>query len=645
MNTKQITATLLTAIFLISALAVIAPMPTVNAQKELHVYGYGNTLHVADGATQWAEISIPVDIPIEEISELTFWEMIESYGANGWDVNIILGVDANNDGAFTADVAGWHIGSNAWTLTALNGDTFIEMDGPAKDPTTNVWKEINALTTAQWWTPDQSGAGFAKSDTYPWTFYGTFADLINVFIPDPTQTSLIPDTSVHVKVIKLVIGGSGSWVDETAYLSSLTINGETYYLTIQKAIDDAVEGGTILVHPGTYSENVVINVDQLTLESTTQYEANIQGHVRIEGDGVSVVGFKITDFTNYWGEYDGVWVFGQNAKVEDNLIDGTGIDPVANMVIGIQTLYGGTASADILNNQIVNVRMGIYIQAFNGGLFVVRGNTIEHTAWCAIGIDSDAGAEISGNTINDCKVGVEIFRGNVEITENAFAGGSTGMSLYDVTDVVVKYNDIVGHSDYGVNNLDAEIVDATLNWWGDPSGPYHATTNPDGKGDKVSDNVNYTAWLAHPKDWTPPPDPLVNTGTASGTNGLGEVVTDTDSWSIDIIATPTPVSTWPPEPYRPPVNLTEVRGNAETILSTLGEEPDNDHDGVVDIADAFDQLVDAGLLRTPSFTFDPDVASNMLTALESVYGANLVNFPSLEGRVWLLYMLTYLPSS
>ena len=138
---------------------------------------------------------------------------------------------------------------------------------------------------------------------------------------------------------------------------------------------------------------------------------------------------------------------------------------------------------------------------------------------------------------------------------------------------------------------------------------------------------------------------MVNTATSSGTNGLGEPVTDTDSWSIDVSATPTPVPTWPPEPYVPPVNLTEVRGNVETILSTLGEEPDNDHDGVVDIADAFGQLRNAGLLWTPSFTFDPDAASNTLMALQSVYGENLESFPSVEGRVWLLYMLEYLPSS
>jgi len=129
---------------------------------------------------------------------------------------------------------------------------------------------------------------------------------------------------------------------------------------------------------------------------------------------------------------------------------------------------------------------------------------------------------------------------------------------------------------------------------------------------------------------------------------------DLATFTVEAPPTPPPViPTWPSEPYIEPVNITEVRGNADTILSLgeavpAGDDPtlmelDYNHDGFVDIADAFDQLRNAGLLRTPSFTFDPDAASNTLMALQSVYGANLESFPSVEGRVWLLYMLGYLP--
>jgi len=219
------------------------------------------------------------------------------------------------------------------------------------------------------------------------------------------------------------------------------------------------------------------------------------------------------------------------------------------------------------------------------------------------------GTVVEGNTITGCTYGVRIREGWSDFTETSIN--------YDIAGTSINRNDITGNMEYGVYNGVESMVDATLNWWGDASGP--SGVGP-GAGDAVSGNVDFRPWLTNPKDWTPPP-PVV--------------------------------PTWPPEPYIEPVNITEVRGNADTILSLgeavpAGDDPtlmelDYNHDGFVDIADAFDQLRNAGLLRTPSFTFDPDAASNTLMALQSVYGANLESFPSVEGRVWLLYMLGYLP--
>ena len=39
------------------------------------------------------------------------------------------------------------------------------------------------------------------------------------------------------------------------------------------------------------------------------------------------------------------------------------------------------------------------------------------------------------------------------------------------------------------------IVDAKDNWWGDLSGPYHPTLNPDGLGDEVSNYVSFMPWF------------------------------------------------------------------------------------------------------------------------------------------------------
>jgi hypothetical protein len=61
--------------------------------------------------------------------------------------------------------------------------------------------------------------------------------------------------------------------------------------------------------------------------------------------------------------------------------------------------------------------------------------------------------------------------------------------------VAVNWNSIAGNT-MGVNasTMSPTVVDATDNYWGDASGPYHATLNPAGLGNPVSDNVLFDPW-------------------------------------------------------------------------------------------------------------------------------------------------------
>jgi len=55
-----------------------------------------------------------------------------------------------------------------------------------------------------------------------------------------------------------------------------------------------------------------------------------------------------------------------------------------------------------------------------------------------------------------------------------------------------------------VENLQtSSIVNAENNWWGDPSGPYHAT-NLTGRGNPVSNAVDFQPFLT-----TPPMPPII----------------------------------------------------------------------------------------------------------------------------------------
>ena len=64
--------------------------------------------------------------------------------------------------------------------------------------------------------------------------------------------------------------------------------------------------------------------------------------------------------------------------------------------------------------------------------------------------------------------------------------------------VLVRCN-IYGNSSFGVYNAGTNAVAAGNCWWGSPTGPRHPS-NPSGRGDTVSDYVNFSGWRTSP--WT-----------------------------------------------------------------------------------------------------------------------------------------------
>jgi parallel beta-helix repeat protein len=66
-----------------------------------------------------------------------------------------------------------------------------------------------------------------------------------------------------------------------------------------------------------------------------------------------------------------------------------------------------------------------------------------------------------------------------------------------LSNIVFTSNNICYNEKFGVYILGGgEDLDATTNFWGDYSGPYHSNDHPEGKGDRVSDFVDYTPWLS-----------------------------------------------------------------------------------------------------------------------------------------------------
>ncbi|RLF57219.1 MAG: hypothetical protein DRN25_06875, partial [Thermoplasmata archaeon] len=142
----------------------------------------------------------------------------------------------------------------------------------------------------------------------------------------------------------------------------------------------------------------------------------------------------------------------------------------------------------IVSNNIIdsNASKGIYgirFIDFTGGQAYsnvsIVSNTIRNfTYGIRVGTSTDVGsvltAVIGSNTITSNDVGIWIRYG---------------------ANPIIHKNNIYGNLNYGLQNSAAVQINATLNWWGSDTGPYHPTNNPGGTGDNVSDNVTFSDWL------------------------------------------------------------------------------------------------------------------------------------------------------
>ncbi|MFC1978034.1 cell surface protein, partial [Chloroflexota bacterium] len=105
--------------------------------------------------------------------------------------------------------------------------------------------------------------------------------------------------SFCVALVCITLGGMFGASVNTAYAAS-TIYVPDDYLTIQAGVDAASSGDTIIVKDGTYTENINVNTDNLTIQSANGANATIvqadnsSDHVfEIMADYVTLQGFTV----------------------------------------------------------------------------------------------------------------------------------------------------------------------------------------------------------------------------------------------------------------------------------------------------------------------------------------------------------------
>jgi len=329
-------------------------------------------------------------------------------------------------------------------------------------------------------------------------------------------------------------------------------NGTNGYASIQAAINAASPGGTINVAAGTYTELVTINTANITLlgpnagvnpntgargaeaiiKPSAERTAGPWGAVLVTANGVTIDGFEVDGTTvckNGINAYEA-----NNVIIKNNIVHGA-VNAWDGVGIMVWSWGAGTVDGALIeNNDVYDTgRMGIIVLDHSGSSYeltsnhIIRGNTV-HDTW-KMGTEwDDGGGAIQINVGKDCTIadneiyntqdgnrGIYMFgsgTGNT-ITGNIIHDNPTGIQLWIsgdggyaidwegdlATSPAVHFNNIYDNTTYGAVSSNMAgytvmVMDATNNWWGDASGPTHAS-NPGGSGDAVSDNVDYDPWI------------------------------------------------------------------------------------------------------------------------------------------------------
>ncbi len=289
---------------------------------------------------------------------------------------------------------------------------------------------------------------------------------------------------------RAVIGGEGNTITgnggfgvAVGYEYYYWYDGESYFYGVRRGSSLSILNNTISGHSGNGIDVVVIENGSAAM---------------VEGNTIS---------SNEHGVYVGSMSEGGMLEVVDNQVMGNSSGGV----------YAGSEISDcevsVLDNTISgNTGIGLQIgegETLTDSMATIQCNTIyNNTEWGIYTVAEHSLVDISGNHVH----------------ANGTSGTEGGIYIdgSDLDMVGIHQNSIAGNYDWGLLNDSGEEVVATHNWWGDASGPYHATTNTGGLGDEVSDNVDYADWL----DQSPalcsfllPPIPSPTTITVDGGGG------------------------------------------------------------------------------------------------------------------------------
>ena len=243
----------------------------------------------------------------------------------------------------------------------------------------------------------------------------------------------------------LLMNGTAAAVPAASTLY-VDAQGNGNYTTIQDAVNNASSGDTILVYPGTYTENVNASVENISIRSfsgnpgdTIVKRLCVLSHTfKITADNVTISGFNITG-TNATGIYMHEI---SGANITDNKF--SGVD------CGVQMEKSSRCS--LINNTVNGaVQHGFYLSSSSNNC-ILTNNTISYTGEEGILLKNSINCILTNNTVS--RIGSEGIRvkysNGCTLINNAVTDANSGISL-DSSDECVLRNNKASSGIYGIS--------------------------------------------------------------------------------------------------------------------------------------------------------------------------------------------------
>jgi len=337
----------------------------------------------------------------------------------------------------------------------------------------------------------------------------------DIFISNSMQNKIINNTffgNVTHNGGLYILNSVNNTIQQNEMINvGISIWGSSIFHWNTQNIDNTntVNGKPVYYHVNISDTSIPLNAGQVILINCTNIVVDNQNCS--DGSNGILVAYStsilITNNTCISNKQYGILTYQSNqSKISNNKCLDNGI--------GISLYYSANSYA-INNTCLRNKNMQIRIRKGNNNtviqnycnssentgidLYHTNNNTISDNIleYCrkGLGIYDSSNNVIANNVISQCEYGIWFMYSHENIiSSNTISYNTIGIHFKGFTSFnIANDNNIFNNIAYGLNT--AYNIDAENNWWGDPSGPYNISTNPEGKGDNVTEDVDFNPWL------------------------------------------------------------------------------------------------------------------------------------------------------